>query len=123
MNKQWSKNLRDLFSKLLNKDPEERMNFSLGIKEHPWFNQVKWDDLLAKKIIPPFVPILTGECDVSNFAKEFTKCSVSSQPDSLEEVINYEGFSFERENSEEKGELKEKEFDSDGEGALTESSA
>jgi len=40
MNKNWSKNLRDLFSKLLQKDPEERLKDATLIKQHPWFSLV-----------------------------------------------------------------------------------
>lgn len=41
------------------------------------------------------MPILNGDQDVSNFAKEFTKCSLDSKADSAEDFANYEGFSFE----------------------------
>lgn len=56
---------------------------------------INWKDLVEKKINPPFVPVFKGENDVSNFAPEFTKCSVHSNTD-LEDFSNYEGFSFER---------------------------
>lgn len=41
-NKNWSKNLRDLLSKLLLKSPEERMKHVPAIKEHPWFAMLHW---------------------------------------------------------------------------------
>ena len=46
MNKNWSKNIRDLFSKLLTKDPEERLKNASEIKSHPWFSHINWADLL-----------------------------------------------------------------------------
>jgi serine/threonine protein kinase len=98
-NKNWSKNLRDLLGKLLLKSPEERMKHILTIKEHPWFAMLHWQELIARTAKPPFVPLLDGECDVSNFAAQFTKCSVNSHGDSLEECNAYEGFSFKRSNS------------------------
>lgn len=70
-----------------------------GIKEHPWFAMLRWQDLTARTIKPPFVPLLDEDCDVSNFAAQFTKCSVNSHGDSLEECNVYEGFSFKRSNS------------------------
>ena len=95
MNKNWSKNLRDLFSKLLQKDPEQRLKDATQIKQHPWFGLVQWDDLTAKKLKPPFVPIINGENDVSNFSNQFTKCSLESKADSVGDFLNYEGFSYE----------------------------
>ena len=41
-NKNWSKNLCDLLSKLLLKSPEERMKHVPAIKEHPWFAMLHW---------------------------------------------------------------------------------
>ena len=95
VNKNWSKNLRDLLSKLLQKDPEQRLKDASAIKLHPFFNQVHWQDLLSKKLKPPFVPIINGDTDISNFSSEFTKCSVESKADSAGDFLNYEGFSFE----------------------------
>lgn len=95
MNKQWSKNIRDLLSQMLEKDLEIRMKHAENIKKHPWFGMINWDDLLAKKVKPPFVPVLNGDNDVSNFAAEFTKCSLNSINEG-EDCSNYEGFSYER---------------------------
>jgi len=39
-----------------------------GIKHHPWFGMINWDDLRNKKVKVPFIPILHSESDVSNFA-------------------------------------------------------
>ncbi|MGH0178683.1 UNVERIFIED_CONTAM: hypothetical protein FKN15_078553 [Acipenser sinensis] len=33
---------------------------------------VDWDDLLSKKMKPPFIPSIKGQEDVSNFDEEFT---------------------------------------------------
>lgn len=52
--------------KLLHKEPQHRLGSGRGdvedIKKHPFFNSIKWDDLIAKKIQPPFNPQV-----VSNF--------------------------------------------------------
>lgn len=95
MNKQWSKNIRDLLSKMLEKDLEVRIEHAKTIKQHPWFGMINWEDMEAKKIKPPFVPVLSSENDVSNFATEFTKCSLNSVNEG-EDCSNYEGFSYER---------------------------
>lgn len=75
---------------------------------------VQWEDLTAKRLKPPFIPIINSENDVSNFANEFTKCSLESKADSIGDFANYEGFSFEMALSptekNEEMELKETEF-------------
>ena len=43
------------------------------IKQHPWFAGVNFQDLLLKKLKPPFVPKLLSNLDVTNFGKEFTE--------------------------------------------------
>ncbi|KAJ3341797.1 Serine/threonine kinase [Entophlyctis luteolus] len=67
----------DLIKKLLKKDPKERLGSgdadSEEVKSHPYFEGVKWDDYLALKIAPPFVPANSSKADVSNFDEEFTK--------------------------------------------------
>ena len=42
------------------------------IKSHKWFSSLNWDDILAKKVAPPFKPYVSSELDVGNFAEEFT---------------------------------------------------
>lgn len=98
-NKNWSKNLRDLLGKLLLKSPEERMKHIPAIKEHPWFVPLKWNELTARTLKPPFVPVLDEDADVSHFAAQFTKCSVESYEESVEESLLYEGFSYKRSHS------------------------
>lgn len=46
------------------------------IKQHPWFGMINWDNLSKKLMKAPFVPILHSDSDVSNFADEFTNCSI-----------------------------------------------
>lgn len=72
LNKNWSKHLRDLLEKLFEKDPFKRMEFASEIKQHSWFFNLNWDLLLNKELPAPFVPIVKGQTDVSNFDKEFT---------------------------------------------------
>ncbi|KAI9349036.1 hypothetical protein BDR26DRAFT_852855 [Obelidium mucronatum] len=43
------------------------------IKSHPYFGDVNWDDVLHRRVPPPFVPAITSATDVSNFDEEFTK--------------------------------------------------
>lgn len=71
-----SPNARGLIAALLERDPEQRIGNGPEdvetIKMHPFFDGLKWDDLLAKKIKPEFVPQVKNASDTSNFDDEFT---------------------------------------------------
>ncbi len=72
---QLSDNSKDLLRKLLIKKQNNRLGAQNGfaeIKTHPFFNGFSFEDLLAKKIPPPFKPQLSGTLDVGNFDEEFT---------------------------------------------------
>lgn len=58
-------------TKLLTKDPKQRPDFE-EIKTMPFFNEINFDDLLAKKIKPTFVPNVDKGSQPTNFDKEFT---------------------------------------------------
>ena len=69
--KHLSKNIKDLLTKLLTKDPAKRLgaNGAEEIKKHPAFEGVKWDEDSQLKRRPPFVPILTKPNDLRYFDK------------------------------------------------------
>ncbi|CAG8562747.1 23489_t:CDS:10 [Dentiscutata erythropus] len=66
-----------ILQKLLTRDPERRLGSGKSdaeeIKRHPFFKGVNWDDMLAKKVPPPFYPTIASPTDTSNFDEEFTK--------------------------------------------------
>ncbi|MEE6514000.1 hypothetical protein FKM82_021914 [Ascaphus truei] len=66
----------NIIRKLLRKSPERRLGAGAGdageIKPQPFFQEVDWDALFARRLKPPFVPSLTDPSDVSNFDEEFT---------------------------------------------------
>ncbi|XP_013924408.1 PREDICTED: ribosomal protein S6 kinase alpha-4 [Thamnophis sirtalis] len=86
---------RDLLQKLLCKDPKKRLGSGpMGaqeIKEHPFFRSLDWDELAARRIRPPFKPLIRHELDVRNFAEEFTSLepiySPAGTPPSLDRVF------------------------------------
>jgi serine/threonine protein kinase len=64
----------DLITKLLNRNPEERLGATGpdAVKSHAFFANVDWEAAYNKTIPPPFVPTLSGELDTGNFDEEFT---------------------------------------------------
>ncbi|KAK8723896.1 hypothetical protein OTU49_011590 [Cherax quadricarinatus] len=65
-----------IMRKLLRKHPDRRLGASEkdaeDVKKQQFFRSVGWDDLLQRKVKPPFVPTVTSPEDVSNFDEEFT---------------------------------------------------
>lgn len=69
-----SPNVRDILKRLLDRDPNKRLGFNGAqeIKTHPFFADINWQRLLAKKYTPPFKPNVASAIDTSNFDEEFT---------------------------------------------------
>jgi len=66
-----------ILQKLLTRDPTRRLGSGKSdaeeIKRHPFFKDVNFDDVLHKRIPPPYFPSVNGSADTSNFDEEFTK--------------------------------------------------
>jgi len=78
-------NAKDIIKRLLNRSVEKRLGAgerdALAIKEHRFFTGVSWDQVLERRVAPPFLPQLSGDDDVSNFDDEFTsKPAIDSPP-------------------------------------------
>ncbi|KAJ3023495.1 UNVERIFIED_CONTAM: hypothetical protein HDU68_008594 [Siphonaria sp. JEL0065] len=66
--------VKDLLTKMLNRDPNARLgnNGAQEIKNHPWFAEIDWKRLNARKYRPTFRPQVANSSDTSNFDDEFT---------------------------------------------------
>ena len=68
--------VQDFIRRLLVKDPRKRLGGGPGdameLKRHLFFKDLNWHALANKQIPAPFIPKISGELDVSNFAEEFT---------------------------------------------------
>ncbi|KAI0034647.1 hypothetical protein K488DRAFT_83829 [Vararia minispora EC-137] len=66
-----------ILQKLLTRDPTRRLGSGKAdaeeIKRHPFFKDVSFDDVLNKRIPPPYFPTINGSADTSNFDEEFTR--------------------------------------------------
>ena len=68
---------QDLVVGLLNRVPAERLGAgpadAEAIKEHPFFDDLDWDLVLAKKVMPGYRPEVKDETDTSNFEHMCTR--------------------------------------------------
>uniref|UniRef100_A0A3P8Z728 Ribosomal protein S6 kinase n=1 Tax=Esox lucius TaxID=8010 RepID=A0A3P8Z728_ESOLU len=93
---------RDLLKKLLKRNSSLRLGAGPGdaseIQSHPFFRHINWDDLLARKVEPPFKPFLQSADDVSQFDSKFTDEPPVDSPDdsTLSESANqvFLGFTY-----------------------------
>jgi len=67
----FSKNAKDLISKLLVSNPTARLgslkNKSRDITGHPFFKQTNWSTLVKKEEKAPYIPPISSPTDTSNF--------------------------------------------------------
>ncbi|XP_034326204.2 RAC-alpha serine/threonine-protein kinase isoform X3 [Magallana gigas] len=79
-----SEDATSLLSGLLVKDPKQRLGGTEDdvkvIVAHPFFKSINWQDLVEKKIPPPFTPQVTSETDTRYFDDTFTGESVELTP-------------------------------------------
>ncbi|XP_015124096.1 serine/threonine-protein kinase N isoform X2 [Diachasma alloeum] len=65
-----------IMRRLLRKNPDRRLGSSErdaeDVKKQAFFRHISWEDLLLRRVKPPFVPVIHSVEDVSNFDEEFT---------------------------------------------------
>uniref|UniRef100_A0A8C8RKZ4 Ribosomal protein S6 kinase n=1 Tax=Pelusios castaneus TaxID=367368 RepID=A0A8C8RKZ4_9SAUR len=68
------------------------------VQAHPFFRHINWEELIARKVEPPFKPLLQSEEDVSQFDSKFTRQTPVDSPDdsTLSESANqvFLGFTY-----------------------------
>uniref|UniRef100_A0A671NY89 Ribosomal protein S6 kinase n=1 Tax=Sinocyclocheilus anshuiensis TaxID=1608454 RepID=A0A671NY89_9TELE len=93
---------RDLLKRLLKRNASSRLGAGSGdateVQTHPFFRHVNWEDLLTRKVEPPFKPFLQSADDVSQFDSKFTSQTPVDSPDdsTLSESANqvFLGFTY-----------------------------
>jgi RAC serine/threonine-protein kinase len=74
----------DLITKLLERDPDRRLQDPAQIRSHPFFASINFTALAAKEIAPPFKPEVKGEMDINNIDAAFTDEPVNMSDDDEE---------------------------------------
>ena len=70
-----SKDAKDLMTRLLEKNVENRLCSHEGIEEikkHPFFKSIDFDAILRKEVEAPYIPKIKNSTDVQNFDELFT---------------------------------------------------
>ncbi|NWR65625.1 AKT2 kinase, partial [Bucorvus abyssinicus] len=73
-----------LLAGLLKKDPKQRLgggpSDAKEVMEHRFFAPINWQDVVQRKLVPPFKPQVTSEIDTRYFDDEFTAQSITITP-------------------------------------------
>ncbi|XP_010883042.2 serine/threonine-protein kinase Sgk2b [Esox lucius] len=90
--------LRGLLERDCNKRLGRRRDLA-ELQDHTFFQSINWDDLLSRRVPPPFIPKLSSPCDVRYFDPEFTLLPVPASlglSDMSEGVVSeaFPGFSY-----------------------------
>ncbi|EEB06021.1 AGC/RSK/P70 protein kinase Psk1 [Schizosaccharomyces japonicus yFS275] len=101
-----SPDARDLITKLLKKNPKQRLGANgryEAIFKHRMYRKIDWKKLERRELTPPIVPCITNLEAAENFSEEFTKMPVTATPidhqtpftrDGLTVTPNFKGFTY-----------------------------
>ncbi|NXG51791.1 AKT2 kinase, partial [Psilopogon haemacephalus] len=75
---------KSLLAGLLKKDPKQRLGGGAGdaqeVMQHRFFAAIDWQDVVQRKLVPPFKPQVTSEVDTRYFDDEFTAQAITVTP-------------------------------------------
>uniref|UniRef100_A0A3P8ZBC9 non-specific serine/threonine protein kinase n=1 Tax=Esox lucius TaxID=8010 RepID=A0A3P8ZBC9_ESOLU len=73
-----------LLAGLLKKDPKQRLgggpDDAKDVMSHKFFSSINWQDVVDRKLTPPFKPQVTSETDTRYFDDEFTAQTITVTP-------------------------------------------
>ncbi|CAH2330086.1 serine threonine- kinase N2 isoform X2, partial [Pelobates cultripes] len=88
----------DVIEDFLNINPEDRLGASEydaeDVKWNPFFQEIDWDELLAKNVKPPFIPTIDGIEDVRNFDEYKSEDPILTPPNGTKELTEKEQEDF-----------------------------
>ena len=79
-----------MVTRLLDKRESSRLGSMTGaseVKAHKWFKGLNWEHLYLRKIVPPFVPLLTAEGDTSHFSRYSESMTQAQEPAPQEQLF------------------------------------
>uniref|UniRef100_A0A8C5BPW0 non-specific serine/threonine protein kinase n=1 Tax=Gadus morhua TaxID=8049 RepID=A0A8C5BPW0_GADMO len=83
-----------LLAGLLKKDPKQRLGGGAEdakeVTNHKFFTTINWQDVVDKKLIPPFKPQVTSETDTRYFDDEFTAQTITVTPPDKYDTLDAE---------------------------------
>eukprot|EP00027_Filamoeba_sp_ATCC50430_P013102 CAMPEP_0168573782 /NCGR_PEP_ID=MMETSP0413-20121227/18721_1 /TAXON_ID=136452 /ORGANISM="Filamoeba nolandi, Strain NC-AS-23-1" /LENGTH=831 /DNA_ID=CAMNT_0008607061 /DNA_START=125 /DNA_END=2619 /DNA_ORIENTATION=+ len=62
---------KSLIQALLQRNAQKRLDDPSAIKKHPFFSKMDFDKLVAKEIVPPYIPDVMDKTDTSNVAPKY----------------------------------------------------
>lgn len=97
-----SNDAKDLLRKLLQVDPEKRLNIDedfTKLKNHPFFRHINWKELEtnSSNLLPPILPIITDPILAENFDNDFTDMPFTPQTHNNylgKDIFHVKGFSY-----------------------------
>ncbi|EHB05381.1 Protein kinase C iota type [Heterocephalus glaber] len=81
------------------RNPKERLGCHphrgfADVQEHPFFQNVDWDMMGQKQVVPPFKPNIDEGFGLDNFDPGFTNQPVQLTPDDNDIVRELDGYEF-----------------------------
>lgn len=98
----FSRSTIDLITKLLHRNPEQRLGSgptdAEELKCHPFFANIEWKLLEEKKIPPPWKPTLLNQTDTRYFNKKYTHAEIdeTNTPNSVNMIYDFSNFTFQK---------------------------
>ena len=90
--------IKEFISLLLMKDPEERLTNPDVMMKHPFFKNMDFEMVKAKKIKPPFIPNVTSKDDLAMISEEFLEETQDAINEELHgrtgESVDFTGFTY-----------------------------
>ncbi|EHB02989.1 Protein kinase C iota type [Heterocephalus glaber] len=88
-----------VLERFLNRDPKERLGCHpqrgfADVQKHPFFQNVDWDVMEQKQVVPPFKPNISGGFSLDNFDPQFINEPVQLTPVDNDTVRKIDGYEF-----------------------------
>ncbi len=78
---------QSLLRGLLDRNVNQRLKTAAEVRNHAFFAFTDWNAVLAKKVAPPFEPVVQGDTDTSNFDTQFTSILPTFDEEDMKECI------------------------------------